>query len=240
MSFFLPRRAFDPEYPELMDRSWNDPTLLEEDLMNLRRINKYFGGIAAMRRSILPLLAKVKDRDDFSILDIGAGAADLPIEMVKMTRREGWQVHITTIDKNPQILAIAKREAAHFPEVSVMPGDALDLGYADKSFDVVICSLVIHHFSDNDAIKVLREMNRISRIGFVVNDLTRGRFAAWLVWLYAHITSGNPLTRNDSPASILRAFTPSELSSMAHEAGIRNFAIETRPFFRLLLVCVHQ
>jgi ubiquinone/menaquinone biosynthesis C-methylase UbiE len=239
MSFFVPERFFDLASPEFMDRPSNDPVLLRQDLINLRRINKYFGGITAVRSNLLSLLAGTEPAGEISILDIATGSADHPIEIVRMMRSHGQKVRITAIDKNPQILEIAKERVQSFPEIDIAFGDALALTYEDKSFDIVLCSLAIHHFSTEDAVGILRAMNRLSRLGFILNDLNRSTIAAWTVWLYTHLTSRNPLTLNDSYISVLRAFIPDELSVMSRKAGIQRFTIQTQPFFRLILIGYH-
>jgi hypothetical protein len=79
-------------------------------------------------------------------------------------------------------------------------------------------------------------MNRISRIGFVVNDLSRSYIGAATAWVYTRLTTTNPMTRYDSVVSVQRAFTKDELVEMAEEAGVRPVRIFTAPLFRLLAV----
>lgn len=239
MSFFVPKRFFDPASPEFIDRPANDPALLRQDLINLQRINKYFGGITAIISNLFSLLAGTGAAKEISILDLATGSADHPVEIAKAMRVRRRKVRITAVDKNPQILELATESTRAFPEIEVVPGDVLALSYEDKSFDIVLCSLAIHHFSSEEAVTILRAMNRISRLGFIVNDLNRSRSAAWTVWLYTHLTSLNPLTLNDSYISVLRAFTPVELKEMALRSEIQQFRIETRPFFRLILIGSH-
>src|SRR5205085_2526696 len=67
---------------------------------------------------------------------------------------------------------------AHEPAVRTELADALHLPWADDAFDVAILSTALHHFDDErDCLRVLREMGRVSRIGFIVNDLARSRTA---------------------------------------------------------------
>lgn len=236
MALFVPMRRFDPAKLEMMDLPDNDPALLAEDLKNLRTINRYFGGFAAIGKTILPFFHGVASDKPVEILDLATGSADHPIEIARIARTLGRRARIVAVDKNPQILEIAYRRTQGIPEIEVARKDLLQLDFADASFDIVLCSLALHHFSREDAVKILSEMNRLSRIGFIVNDLNRSWIAAWTTWLYTHATSRNPLTLNDSYVSVLRAFTPGELSEIAMEARIKRFEIMTRPFFRLILV----
>lgn len=236
MPLFVPIRRFDPARPELMDLPSNDTVLLAEDLKNLRTINRYFGGFAAIGKTILPFFHGLAPDKPVEILDLATGSADHPVEIARIAKNLGRKIRIVAVDKNPQILEIAHRRTQGIPEIEVAQKDLLQLDFADGSFDIVLCSLALHHFSREDAVRILAEMNRLSRVGFIVNDLNRSWIGAWTAWLYTHATSRNPLTLNDSYVSILRAFTPGELSEMAVEAGLKEFHVMTRPFFRLILV----
>ncbi len=239
MNLLVPPRLFDPAVPEMMDRPTNDIATLRDDLRNLRTINKYFGGLAAVRNSILPFFKKISSNDTIEILDLATGSADQPVALVQLARRLQRSVRITALDANPSMLAVAKERVAGYPEIVVEQGDILSPRYAEQSFDVVLCSLAIHHFSREDAITILRQMSRLSRTGFIVNDLDRSWLGAWTAWLYTHLTTRNPMTLYDSYQSVLRAFTPDELALLAREAGVGRFVVKKRPFFRLLLIAEH-
>jgi ubiquinone/menaquinone biosynthesis C-methylase UbiE len=145
-------------------------------------------------------------------------------------------VVITAMDRNPVMLQVARELTAGFEQIRVEEGDILRPPFADRSFDLVLCSLALHHFSRQDAVEILRNMRRLARVALVVVDLNRSWLGAWTVWLYTHLAMRNPITLYDSYVSVLRAFTPSELAEMAGEAGIESFRTWKRPFFRMILV----
>ncbi len=223
-----------------MDRPGNDPALLADDLRNLRVINRCFGGLWVARRSILRLIAGTPCPSPIEFLDLATGSADYPVHIAKWMRRAGRPVRIEAVDRNSFMVAVARERTAQIPEISVHEMDILSLPFPDGSFDVVLCSSALHHFSRGDAVRILREMIRISRIGIIVNDLERSWLGAWAAWLYVHSTTRNPITWNDSYLSVLRGFTKRELSAMAEEAGIRMFHVRRHPFFRLALVGTHR
>jgi SAM-dependent methyltransferase len=238
-SFFVPKRRFDPSIQEMMDRPNADPEVLRDDLENLRTINRYFGGLAAVRKAITPLLLKMDEQRTVEILDLATGSADQPLALLGLARTLGRRVRIVAIDKNPEMLQVARERTSEIDEISIQEGDIRSPQFPPKHFDIVLCSLAIHHFSREDAIQILRNMARLSRVGFIVNDLRRSWLGAGAAWLYAHMTTRNPMTRYDSPLSVLRAFTPDELSAMAVLAGISHFQILRHPMFRLVLVATH-
>jgi len=114
--------------------------------------------------------------------------------------------------------------------------DITDLQCGNDSYDIVVCSLAIHHLPREKAVTLLREMKRIGRIGFVVNDLSRSATGVATTWLYTRLTTLNPMTRYDSVLSVRRAFTKDELLAMLTDAGIQNAAVFSAPFFRLIAV----
>jgi ubiquinone/menaquinone biosynthesis C-methylase UbiE len=235
MSFLVPQRQFDADLPEMIDLPNNDPAVLDDDLKNLRTINKYFGGLSAVKKEIVRLFDKISKADKIEILDLATGSADHPLAILTLSQKWRRPVAITAVDKNPQILAIARERTKLFKEIQIERQDILALPYPDKSFDIVLASLVIHHFSRQDAVRLLKEMDRLSRIGFVLNDLRRSWLAAATAWLYTRLTTRNPMTLNDSYLSVLRAFTADELQKIAQAAGIKNFKIKKRFLFRLIL-----
>jgi len=239
MGLLVPDRRFDAHEPEMIDRSDNDPVLLDQDLRNLRVINRYFGGLAAARSGFLRLLKRIPQEKVIEMLDLATGSADIPVHLTHLARRLGRQVRILAVDKNPRILDVASRITRDYPEIQLKRKDLLRLDFPDKSFDIVLCSLALHHLGTRDAVKLIREMHRLSRVGLIVNDLNRSWLGAWAAWLYTHATTRNPLTLNDSYISVLRAFTPNELRDFALEAGLSRFLVMTRLFFRLVLVAEH-
>lgn len=236
MSLLVPERRFDPRVLEIMDRPDADPTVLRQDLKNLRLINRFFGGLAAIQKNILPLIRNVDPGKEIRILDLATGSADHPRALVTLINHLQRSARITAVDKTPLMLQVARERTKDMASILIEEGDLLNLTYADKSFDIVLCSLAIHHFSHIDAVKILREMKRLSQVGFIVNDLNRSWPAAWTAWLYTHLTTRNPMTLFDSYYSVLRSFRVAEMKQLAEEAGIQRYAVKTEPMFRLILV----
>jgi len=235
MNLLIPTRRFDPDKLEMIDSPVDDESLLEDDLRNLRTINRCFGGIAIVLDHLRPWMNRA-DNGEIRILDLATGSADVPTAISDFAAKQEKKVSITAIDKSPQILRIAQQQVGDRENIQLLQGDILNLDFPAKSFDIALCSLAIHHFSRENAVALLSFMNCVSRIGFVVNDLHRNWFAAWAVRAFVSLSTKNEMSRNDSYVSIMRAFTPGELREMAAEAGIQKFFIKSKPFFRLVLV----
>jgi SAM-dependent methyltransferase len=213
-------RRFDPTMPEMMDRPGQDIDLLRQDLAVLETINRRLGGLAIPLRYLPQFNAR-------TVLDLGTGAGDIP-------RALADRYEVTGVDRNPDILRIARERSSG--EVRFEQHDLLALPYAPGSFDVVLCSLTLHHFAEDDAVAILRRIREIARIGYIVNDLRRNPLATCLAKLMAHTIITNPIAKFDAPASCERAFSIGELRTLAQRAGLEHCEIHRHRMFRMVLV----
>ena len=156
---------------------------------------------------------------------------------IENARRKEPAVELLAADLHPQMLQLARRWNDGLP-IRFLRCDARRLPFRDRSVDVVLCSLMLHHLTEADAVQALRELGRVARRRLIVNDLRRSRVAYVLIWLITRF-SRNRLTRCDSPASVERAFTPAELESLARAAGLDrqgSFRLYRHLYYRMALV----
>ncbi|HEV8021083.1 MAG TPA: methyltransferase domain-containing protein [Candidatus Lustribacter sp.] len=214
---------------ELMDGPVDEPGELEHNLADIEFANRWLGGIA-------PILREVRRSGARSILDVGSGSGDVPHALVGDGRRRGVEVRATCLDRSDAMLAIARRRTGGDERLTFVRGDGERLPFGDGAFDVVTCSLALHHFEPPAALQLLREMRRVARLTPIVGDLARSRVAFAATWLYARVTTRNRLTRHDAPLSVRRAYEPEEALTLARDAGWRSPRVRREPFFRMTLV----
>jgi ubiquinone/menaquinone biosynthesis C-methylase UbiE len=224
------------EGDELLDESGQDLAELAASLRDVRRVNLLFGGLSTVRRNLPRLLAATSPERPVTILDLATGSADIPINVVRWARDQGREVEITATDFSTDILTVAARRVARYPNIHLMQCDARKVPFPDASFDIVLCSLALHHFPPVDAVRVLAEMDRLSGVGFIVNDLARSRPGYIGAWLVGRLATRNRITRHDAPLSALRAYTPEELRAMLREAGVQDVVVHRSPWFRMAAV----
>ncbi len=220
---------------ELLDRPGNSDAEVRESLRDLERLNRHFGGV----RTVLLHLRRMTDRHPqgpLRILDIATGGGDIPRAICRWARRRGIAVEIEAVDRSHQALAAAAAWSAAYPEIRLRPAEGPRLPYPDRSFDYAIASLFLHHLTEDEGVRLLREMRRVARRGLIVNDLRRSRTARLLTALATRILSPNRLTRHDGPMSVLRGFRPAELRRMVARAGLRGARNTRHPWFRIALV----
>ncbi|HET9660199.1 MAG TPA: methyltransferase domain-containing protein [Thermomicrobiales bacterium] len=219
---------------ELMDGDGFTAAELTANFRDIRRVNRWFGGISAILGALPELVPA--GATTFSLLDIATGVADIPLAIQQWCAARGLAVEITATDIEPKMLALASAQIAGTSGIHLRQADARAMPFASHSFDVVTCSLALHHCDPADAVQVLREMDRICRRGFIVNDLRRSALAYGATWLASRLTTRNRLTRHDGPLSIQRAYTPTELRALLDEAGVADAEVRISPWFRMVAV----
>ncbi|MFL6583528.1 MAG: methyltransferase domain-containing protein [Chthoniobacterales bacterium] len=212
-------RRFDPAVPELMDRPQPVSRELEIDLHNLQQLNRWFGSHALVRHF---LRRWIKRGDRLRILDLATGSGDIPRLITRHARENGAQIRITALDQQAATLEIARRLSANYPEIEFVQANVLTF-HAPEPFDAVLCSLALHHFGDDDAVRLLRRMRELSHRFVLVADLRRGLLATVGVYLLTAIIFREPMTKVDGRLSAQRAFSFREMRELVERAGWRNF-----------------
>jgi len=121
--------------------------------------------------------------------------------------------------------------SAEYPEISYHTANILEWGCA-KGYDIALCSLVLHHFSDDDAVKLLRRCRALSRRFVLATDLRRGFLLGAGVYMLTALIFREPMTRFDARLSAERAFSFVEMRELAIQAGWKNFGHKKFRFAR--------
>jgi ubiquinone/menaquinone biosynthesis C-methylase UbiE len=223
-----PREA---ERTELMDRLDAPPAELTQNLVDITRLNR-IGATRTILRHVAPFLARLEPGEALRILDVGTGAADIPLALARWARERGHHLRIVALEVHPTILGYAARAVRGIPEVRLVGGDALEAPIRPGSIDLALCSLVLHHLPEDAVVSLLRRLARLVRFGFIVSDFRRGRLAWAAVWLATHVTGCGSMARHDGPLSVRRAYTPEELSRLSTRAGLPQIRWRRAPAFR--------
>jgi len=201
---------------EMMDADGADPAMLRQSLEFIERVNRWLGYTAATIRHLDRLTHPWPAGRRLAVLDIATGTADMPRAIGAWAARKKLDVAITAIDRHEQTLAVA-RQKTRDPRIRLLQADALRMPFNDNSFDIVTCSMFLHHLDGSDAVKVIRSADRLARHGVIIADLLRGRRA--LAWISLFTLFSNAMVKHDARVSVRQAFTVDELCSAAAEAG---------------------
>jgi ubiquinone/menaquinone biosynthesis C-methylase UbiE len=215
--------------PELLDSDGATPAEVQETLADLRRINRWFGGISTTRRMLEQVVARLRkrssDRGEFTLLDVGAGSGDVSLTAARQIRPPA-QIRVTLMDRMP----------AHLPRngTGTVAGDALALPFLDSSFDLVTCSLLIHHLEREQIVHFVNDALRVARVAVLLNDLRREPLH--LALMYAGYPIFSRLTLHDGIASVRRAYTPQELKSILGNTDAAAVEMENQYLYRMGII----
>ncbi len=208
--------------PEILDSDQASPEDVRDSLVDLQRINRWFGGTGTMAKLIDIVLEQTNARQ-LSLLDVASASGDIPHDVQQRLTQRGVRLNYTLLD----------RDLSHFASNGAprVRGDALALPFRDNSFDLVGCSLFAHHLEPDQIGAFAHEALRVSRIGLLINDLRRSPLH--LAAIYAGKPLFRRITRHDSVASVLRSYTPDEMRSMLNHGTARAVTITNTYLFRM-------
>jgi SAM-dependent methyltransferase len=227
-----PRRR---DVRESLDIPDQDPRELRLLLGDLQRVNRRYGGVRLVLRHLQQILPPRSNRP-LTLLDVAAGGADVTRAVARWAADRRLPLRCVALDRHPEVLAAAREQVASGETLAFVRADALALPFADRSVDVVICGMALHHFTPAEAVRVLREIARVARRGFVVHDLVRSWPLYAAAWIDGRLLARSRLARHDAPASARRAFTVGELRELAAAAGLGAARLVRHPLFRMALV----
>jgi 2-polyprenyl-3-methyl-5-hydroxy-6-metoxy-1,4-benzoquinol methylase len=208
--------------PELLDHA--SPDEARRNLQELVAINRYLGG----HRILLDRLAEVVDSGEaFTFLDVGAASGD----MTRAAQRRYPRLNAINLDCRALHLETSPGDR--------VVADAFHLPFADRSVDIVHCSLFLHHFPDGDVERLLRGMWRVARRALIVQDLERNPLAYYFIPATRWLFRWSDLVAHDGPISVEAAFKAGELAALAQAAGITGARVRRhRPAFRISLLAM--
>jgi len=233
MTFNLRQRRREPEW---MDHPGLDPALHDGALSSLSRLNRWAGSDGILWPAIRDLAASSPGRE-CRVLDIATGAGDVPMALSRRAKRCGLHLDITAVDLSPHAVDYARRNAADSgAKITLRQCDVLCEDLPEGEWEVVMCSLFLHHLDEAQAVRLLGRMGAASKGLVLVSDLRRSMAGLWLTHLAARVVSRSPVVRVDGPRSVRAAFTLAEAASLAGRAGWTNFQVRPLWPFRFLLM----
>jgi hypothetical protein len=208
--------------PELLDTDSGTPAEVAASLSDLRRINRWFGGIATTE-DMVGRVAREMNQSSLSLLDVAAGSGYVPAIVRQRLRHRGLHLQVTVLDRAPSHLSNGNRAVA---------GDALALPFRDSSFDLLSCSLFAHHLFPHELVQFVDEGLRVCRIAVLINDLIRHPLHMSLVYAGMPLCRSR-LTRHDAPASVRQAYTPEEMGTLLGQSSAARVEIHRHYLFRM-------
>lgn len=196
---------------ELMDRPDCDERRLVRTLDQFHDINRLFSRVRGLLKRTV--LADMVPGRDYRLLDLGAGACDIPVWLLGEAGRRGLSLAVTAVDADPRVVRYARKRYGDVGGLGIVEADALDLD-ALAPFDYLFANHFLHHLPAAAIQKLLADARRLAGRGFVISDLRRSPWSYLGFSIFARIYRDS-FTRADGLISIRKGFTPEELRRLA-------------------------
>jgi hypothetical protein len=214
--------------PELLDEDLGTPDEIRDTLLDLRGLNRNFGGFYSVAGMLRTIATKTGKRS-LKLLDVAGGNGDVADHVARQLSGERIQIRSTVLDR-----AVSHMNGRDL-NLDRVAGDALALPFADGSFDVVSCNLFCHHLEAEEMITFFNQALRVARLAVIASDLRRN--VLHLLAAYAgRLIYRSRLTRNDAPASVRRAYTIAEISDIAQRTTAVSYVVSPHFFQRFGLI----
>ena len=218
--------------PETMDDFEMKGEILRDALDKIAKINQLLGGNQLTLRGVQELLRNISKTKTITVVDVGCGNGDMLRNLADYGLKNNLIFHLIGIDANNFTINHARQLSRNYTNISYQCEDIFNENFAKLNYDIVLCTLTLHHFKDNEIIHLLNVFNASSNIGIVINDLQRSAIAYRLFQALCFVFQLNDMSREDGLISILRGFKKVELIDFSKKLNFSNFKIHWKWAFR--------
>ncbi|MFB3815694.1 MAG: methyltransferase domain-containing protein [Terriglobales bacterium] len=232
--------------PELLDEDAGPPHEIRASLDDLRRVNSWFGGASTTRDMITRVLSRIGS-NKVSLLDVGAGSGDVVLAAQRELARRGVRLELTLLDRRASHLPCTQAALLEHHDhtrndcgnsLRRVAGDAFALPFRTGAFDLVACSLLVHHFEPDEVVQFVNEALRVASVAVLINDLRRSALSLALVYCGFPLFR-SALTRHDAPASVRRAYTINEMHTLLEKTTAHHVEVTPHYLFRMAAIAWH-
>ena len=218
--------------PEIMDDFTLEGDALKLALDKIAQINQLLGGNRLTLKGVEKLLKKESNSSPITIVDVGCGNGDMLRKLADFGFQNNLNLELIGVDANPFTVNYAIDLSRNYPNIKYRCEDIFNQSFNELKFDIVLCTLTLHHFNNDEIIQLLTLFNKNSRLGFVVNDLHRNSVAYRLFQGLCFVFRMNKMSREDGLTSILRGFKKEELIAFSENLRFKKYSVQWKWAFR--------
>ena len=217
---------------EIMDDFSLQGEELRSALDQIAKINQFLGGNKLTLEGIKKLLKNTDVSQTIVIADIGCGNGDMLRMLARYGQKNNINFKLIGIDANAFTINHARILSNDFKNIEYQCMDIFSEEFTTIHYDIVLCTLTLHHFSDKEIIDIITIFNKNATMGIVINDLHRSKLAYVLFELICFVFNLNNMGRKDGLVSILRGFKKRELEAFSKKINLKNDTINWKWAFR--------
>lgn len=217
---------------EMMDDFDMEGNVLKDALDKIAKINQVLGGNKLTLQGIEQLIKNKPTEETITIVDVGCGSGDMLRTLADYAENNKLDFKLIGVDANNCTINYARELSLHYPYIKYRCEDIFDKPFTELNYDIVLCTLTLHHFKDEEIIKLLEVFKANAKLGIVINDLERSSISYRLFQTLCFIFRLNDMSRKDGLVSILRGFKKTELEQFSKKLNFRNYKIQWKWAFR--------
>ncbi|KEY19283.1 methyltransferase domain-containing protein [Kaistella antarctica] len=228
--------ALDTTYRTDLEESMDDFSMDNDGLVtaldDIARINQLLGGNAVTLDGIKKLIENIPSNETITIMDFGCGGGDMLRMLSKYGTQNNLKFNLIGIDANEATIRHAEKCSTEFDNFTYLAEDIFLYDFSKYSIDIALITLTLHHFKDDEILKILRTILSLVKKGIVVNDLQRSKLAYRLFQAIIFVFRLEKMTANDGLISILRGFKRVDLEKFSSQLSLKKHSIKWKWAFR--------
>ena len=217
---------------ETMDDFAMEGEILRDALDKIAKINQLLGGNQLTLQGVQDLTSSISKSNEIVIVDVGCGNGDMLRTLADFGLKNKLKFQLIGIDANSFTISHAQQLSQNYPNISYRCEDIFETSFKELKYDIVLCTLTLHHFKNNEIVDLLNLFYANSAIGIVINDLQRSAIAYRLFQALCFVFRLNEMSREDGLTSILRGFKKEELIHFSKKLSFKNYKIHWKWAFR--------
>lgn len=215
-----------------MDDFALEGNLLRDALDKIARINQFLGGNELTLQGVKSIISEHSTKDRFTIVDVGCGNGDMLRNLADYANKNKLNFELIGIDANSFTVSHAKGLSMNYPNIEYHCEDIFAEKFSKLQYDIVLCTLTLHHFKDKEILDLLTVFKSNARLGIVINDLQRSSLSYRLFQALCFVFRLNDMSREDGLVSILRGFKKIELEQFSRQLHLKKYSVQWKWAFR--------
>lgn len=222
------------EESEIMDNFSMEGEILRDALDKIASINRLLGGNKVTLQGVKTLIknSSRNSSKEITILDVGCGNGDMLRTLADYALKNNLHFKLIGIDANNYTIGHAQQLSKNYPNISYVCADIFNEIEQHGTYDVILCTLTLHHFKDADILKLMNSFRNQAELGVVVNDLHRSAIAYYLFTAICFVFRLNKMSKDDGLVSILRGFKKADLLSYSKALNFKEYTVKWKWAFR--------
>lgn len=228
----MPDTKYRTEASEIMDDFNLEGEELRDALDKIASINQFLGGNKLTLQGVVKILKPISKEKEITIVDVGCGNGDMLRQLANFGKENNWNFKLVGIDANLFTVEYARKLSSEYPNISYRCEDIFHKEFEELKYDILLCTLTLHHFKNNDIMHLIATFEKNSKIGIIINDLERSIVSYRLFQALCFVFRLNRMSREDGLTSILRGFKKEELIAFSEKLELKKYTIQWKWAFR--------